>query len=143
MRKVYEVRHFVIPGEPVGKGRPRFSRNGHAYTPEATVSYENLVKLEYERQVGAEPFAKGVPLVLTINAMYSIPASTGKKQRQLMLSGAIFPTKKPDCDNIIKIVADALNGLAYYDDSQLSTVSVVKRYDPMPRVEVWISEEDA
>lgn len=143
MRKVYEVRHFVIPGEPVGKGRPRFTRNGHAYTPEATASYQTLVKLEYERQVDAEPFAKGVPLVLTINAMYAIPASTSKKQRQLMLSGAIFPTKKPDCDNIIKIIADALNGLAYYDDSQLSTVSVVKRYDPMPRVEVWISEEDA
>lgn len=142
MRKVYDVRHFVIPGEPVGKGRPRFSRNGHAYTPEATAAYENLVKLEYERQVDCEPYEKGIPLVMTINAMYSIPASAGKKQRQLMLAGAIFPTKKPDCDNIIKIIADALNGLAYYDDSQLSTVSIVKRYAPMPRVEVWISGED-
>ena len=137
-----DVRHFTIPGEPVGKGRPRFTRSGHAYTPETTASYENLVKLEYERQVGAEPFAKGIPLVLTINAMYGIPASTTKKQQRLMLTGAIFPTKKPDCDNIIKIIADALNGLAYYDDSQLSTVSIVKRYAPMPRVEVWISGED-
>ena len=43
----------VIPGEPVGKGRPKFSTfNGHAvaYTPKKTVSYENLVKLSYQQQ---------------------------------------------------------------------------------------------
>ena len=131
---------FTVPGEPTGKERPKFSTiNGHvrAITPKRTVSYENFVKLAYSQAYpGRVPFEKDVPLLVTIKAYFKMPASASKKKRQAMLEGRIKPTKKPDCDNIAKSVLDALNGIAYYDDSQVVTVTVEKLYSETPRVEV-------
>lgn len=138
-------KYFTIPGEPTGKGRPKFSRQGsfvRTYTPEKTVSYENLVKLEYERQCGGEPFPKDMPLYMTIDAVYSIPKSTSKKKAAQMLDGQIKPTKKPDADNIMKIVADSLNGIAYNDDSQIVSCIVHKYYGTQPCVNVYIWNYD-
>lgn len=137
-------KEFTIPGEPAGKGRPKFSRQGNfvrTYTPEKTVSYENLVKLEYERQCGGEPFPKDTPLYMRIEAFYSIPKSASRKKAAQMLEGSIRPTKKPDADNIVKIIADSLNGIAYHDDSQIVTCAVRKYYGEIPRVDVLIFAE--
>ena len=137
--------NFTIPGEPAGKARPKFSTfNGHvrAITPKQTVSYENLVKLSFgQAYPGAKPIEKDVPLLVTIAAYFKIPASVSKKRREAMLEDRIRPTKKPDTDNIAKAVLDALNGIAYYDDSQVVTLTVDKLYSDTPRVEVEISEE--
>lgn len=57
-----------------------------------------------------------------------------------MLQGKILPTKKPDCDNIAKIICDALNGVAYDDDKQIVALKVTKIYSDEPRVIVWISD---
>jgi len=134
----------VIPGEPVGKGRPKFSTfNGHAvaYTPKKTVSYENLVKLSYQQQCSNEiPFEKGVPLFAEITAYFSIPKSASKKKTADMVMHKIRPTKKPDTDNIAKAVLDALNGIAYYDDSQIVALMVRKLYNEYPKVIVSIEE---
>ena len=132
---------FTVPGEPVGKGRPRVVRNGgfsRTYTPEKTASYENLVKLEFQRQGGR--MLKDGPLKLRISAWYSIPRSASKRKQQAMTGGLIRPTKKPDCDNVGKVVADALNGLAYRDDSQIVTLIVEKWFGEEPRVDVEIRE---
>ena len=96
---------FTVLGEPAGKGRPRFRSVGpyvKTYTPEKTVSYENLVKLEYRRQCNDFKFEDGVPLDLRITAYYSIPKSTSKKKRALMEQFKIRPMKKPDNDNIVR-----------------------------------------
>lgn len=136
--------NFTIPGEPKGKGRPKFSTKGgyaRAITPEATANYENLVKVSFLRAHGkAEPYAKDVPLVAKISAFFSIPQSASKKKQAAMEAGEISPTKKPDTDNIAKIVLDALNGLAYYDDAQIVVLSLQKTYSRIPRVEIQISE---
>lgn len=132
---------FTIPGEPAGKGRPKFTKNGHTYTPGKTVSYENMVKLFFRQAYpGTKPIEKDVPLLVTIAAYFKIPASASKKKRQAMLEDKIKPTKKPDWDNIGKIVCDALNGIAYHDDSQVVTGTVDKLYSDTPRVEVQIEE---
>lgn len=55
-----------------------------------------------------------------------------------MNMGKIFPTKKPDIDNVIKVIADALNGVAYDDDKQIIDVSARKVYSETPRVDVRI-----
>ncbi|MEX5590971.1 RusA family crossover junction endodeoxyribonuclease, partial [Pseudomonas urmiensis] len=68
-----------------------------------------------------------------------IPSSTSKKNRIGMLNGDIYPTKKPDADNIAKAVTDALNGLAYKDDSQIVILSVYKQYGETPQVGVTIN----
>lgn len=132
---------FTVPGEPVGKGRPRVVRSGGAvrtYTPGKTASYENLVKLEYERQAGRT--MKDGPVVMDIVAWYGIPKSVSKRKREAMIGGAIRPTRKPDCDNVAKVIADALNGMAYRDDSQVVSLSVEKRFGDEPRVDVEIRE---
>lgn len=122
---------FTVLGEPMGKQRPKFSRRGsyvHTYTPDKTASYENLVKLEYKRQCGNVSFPKGTELVMHIKAYFSIPKSASKKKAAQMLDKQIRPTKKPDADNIIKIIADSLNGIAYYDDSQIVSCRCDKYY---------------
>lgn len=108
------------------------------HTPEKTAVYENLVKLEYERQCGGRAFAEKVMLRMDVKAYFEIPKSTSKKAREAMLIGAIRPTKKPDVDNLIKTIADACNALAYHDDSQIVQATVEKYYSDNPRVEVTI-----
>ena len=129
---------FTVPGEPKGKGRPRFSRNGHTYTPKETASYENLVKLEYERQCQGQRFEPVTMLKMNIAAYFRIPKSASKAKRKKMLLGDLRPTKKPDMDNIIKIIADSLNGLAYHDDAQIVSAAVDKYYDDEPCVDVYL-----
>lgn len=133
---------FVIPGPPKGKGRPRVERHGNktaARTPEDTVIYENLVRTEYQRQCGEHRFEDGEMLDLRVIVYYPIPASKSKKQQRLMEEGAIRPTKKPDNDNILKIIADSLNQIAYKDDAQVVDAQIRKFYSRRPRTVVSIS----
>jgi len=58
----------------------------------------------------------------------------------MMLDNKIYPTIKPDTDNIAKSILDSLNGIAYKDDKQVVMLTVEKRYDEIPSVSVWISE---
>lgn len=135
--------NFTVMGEPKGKGRPRFCRNtGHAITPKDTVNYETLVKMEYTQACGEQMFPDDAMLDMRIKAYYSIPKSASKKRHAAMLSGDIRPTKKPDMDNVIKIIADALNKIAYRDDTQIVDCQVRKFYSEKPRVEVMIQTID-
>ena len=132
---------FVVYGEPVAKGRPRFSTKGgfvRSYTTEKTASYENLVKLSFDTSEDKE-MLQG-ELSVKITAYFSIPQSTSKKKRHEMLVGRMNPTKKPDCDNIAKTILDALNGRAFDDDKQVVMLHVEKHYAEEPRVEVEILE---
>ena len=138
---------FMVPGEPIAKGRPRFSvrksKDGGAYvsvrTPDKTVIYENQVKLEYRDQTGGFKFPDDSMLEIEIEAYFSIPKSASKKKRAAMLTGEIRPTKRPDADNVLKCM-DALNGIAFRDDSQIVRATIDKFYDAVPRMIVTISE---
>lgn len=132
---------FYIPGEPFGKQRPKFSRAGgfvRSYTQKETVSYENLVKTEYAWQCGEARFQDDAEVLAVINAFFSIPKSVSKKTRADMLAGRVRPTKRPDCDNIAKVILDGLNGIAYRDDAQVVSAAVSKHYGETPRVEVTL-----
>ena len=131
---------FTILGEPKAKGRPRFTKNGSPYTPEDTAIYENLVKVEYIRQCKKQRFPDDAQLEMRIFAYYSIPKSASKKRKDEMMKGTIRPTKKPDIDNIVKIIADSLNQVAYKDDSQIIEMTVTKHYSEEPRVTVLIED---
>ena len=134
---------FTIPGPPQGKARARTCRNGHSYTPENTVLYENLVKTEFLRQCGRGQRIRTVQerpaLGMEIVAVYPVPSGYSKRKTVSALAGDLLPVKKPDADNVAKTVADALNGLAYDDDAQITDLTVLKRYgeDPEVRVRVW------
>lgn len=108
------------------------------YTPATTTSYEDFIKLVYRQNYGAEMFPKGVPLDIRIRAYCPIPKSDTLTVRAKKMTGAIRPTVKPDWDNIGKIVADALNKIAYYDDAQIVDSQTRKFYSDRPRVEILI-----
>lgn len=134
---------FTVFGTPVGKGRPKFSTfNGHAmaHTPQKTVNYENLVKLSYQHEYGGQIIEKDIPLRVEIDAFFPTPKATSKKRYNMMLEGKIRHTKKCDADNLAKAICDALNGIAYYDDSQVCELLVRKYYGPSPCVTVRIME---
>ena len=137
MRKI----KFSVPGQPFGKQRPKFSRTGvyvKSYTPDKTVSYENLVKLMYQQAAKGKMFSEEEALDVRIIAYYEIPKSISKKKRKAMLEHRLRPTKKPDWDNIGKIVCDSLNKVAYHDDSAVVDAQVRKFYSENPRVDVTI-----
>lgn len=135
---------FTVPGQPKGKARARTVRRGggksFSYTPEGTVLYENLIKTCYLQDAGHVLFNDGQPLAVSITAFYEVPKSYSKKKKQEMLDGQLYPTKKPDIDNIAKCVLDALNKLAYRDDTQVVKLHMEKHYAEIPRVEVEIRE---
>lgn len=129
---------LIIPGEPCAKQRPRTTKQGHTYTPQKTVNYETLVRELYILQNFRQQLEG--ELVMTVRAYFTIPKSASKKKAADMVGGRIRPTKRPDWDNVGKIISDALNGLAYHDDSQIVTATVEKWYSAEPRVEVEIQE---
>jgi len=134
---------FVVPGKPMGKARPRVTRRGFAYTPAPTVSYENLVKTCFAEVAEKSKWkVTDEEIYISISAFFEIPKSASKKARSEMAQGLINPTKKPDWDNIGKIICDALNGIAYHDDSQIICAKVKKIYaENEPYTEVIIAAQ--
>jgi len=120
----------------MAKSRPRFSKWG-TYSAIKDVNYETLVK---ELFILSEQERLEDMLLVNIDCYFTIPKSTSKKKILLMQEDKIRPVKKPDLDNIAKICLDALNKLAYGDDSQVVELTVRKYYSSKPRVEIVISE---
>ena len=129
---------FTIIGEPQGKQRPRHAR-GVVYTPKETKAYERAVAHEFHKAFPDwKPSAK--PICMSIIAYTRPPKSTSKKRFTDMVAGLIHPTKKPDADNIAKIIMDALNGVAYEDDRQVVELIVRKFFSDTAYVDVFIDE---
>lgn len=129
---------FVIHSAPVGKSRPRVTSHG-TYTPKKTKDFEELVKQEYRAQCGRTYFYSE-PVSVYVEAVFPVPKRVNRKEREGMMAGNIHPTKKPDVDNIVKIVCDALNGVAWFDDSQVVVLWVSKVYGETGNVRVVIRE---
>ena len=134
---IYE---FEVPGKITGKGRPRVNTTtAIAYTPAKTKEYEELVKqyfiIKYRRINPLEGRIK-----INITAYFSVPKNTSKKQEENMLNNTISPTKKPDIDNIAKIILDALNKLAFKDDNQITKLEIEKKYSLEDKIFIKIEE---
>lgn len=127
-----------IIGEPVAKGRPRFTRKGFPYTPEKTSVYENLVKTLFYQKYG-QLLLKD-ELEVEIDLYFQIPKSASKKKKSQMLNKEIRPQKRPDLDNCMKAILDSLNGVAYEDDKQITKATVEKFWSDKPRAELCIKK---
>lgn len=131
---------FTVYGEPQGKARPRFTRIGRVYTPVKTISYEKEIAEKFrENSRIRKPLE--TDLKITIYAYFEPCKSYSQKRKEKCLSNIEKPNKKPDIDNIAKVVLDGLNGIAYIDDKQIVTLEVRKRYSGVARIEVVIVEE--
>jgi Holliday junction resolvase RusA-like endonuclease len=120
-----------VPGTMRGKQRPRFSRQtGRAHTPAQTVNMEAHVKQCAIQDVG-QPCLTG-PLSVSVEVGVAIPTSWSKRKQTEAASGAARPIGKPDLDNIVKLVADALNGIVWKDDAQIVANLATKHYALFP-----------
>ena len=131
---------FTVPGQPQGKGRPRIGRIGaHArmFTPAKTVSYEGLIAHAAQQAMAGQPMLTGA-VVLTLLLECQMPASWSAKKQRAALAGEVYPTTKPDADNVLKAICDGLNGVAWRDDVQVVDVMMRKRYAATPCVRVDI-----
>lgn len=124
-------------GEPQGKARPRFAKHRQhlfVWTPEKTRTYEKSIQAAFWKQCGNVRFPEGSQLELKVLAFFKIPKSASKKKKEAMLSEEIRPTKKPDIDNVLKAVADALNGICYKDDSCIVKMTGEKFCSDNPKI---------
>lgn len=131
---------FTVPGTPIGKGRARATiAGGHArmYTPEKTVSYEGLVAHSAQVAMAGAPLIDG-PASVLLEIVCQVPASWSQKKRRAALNGTVYPTTKPDIDNVEKAIFDGLNGVVWRDDVQVVEVAKRKRYGDVPGVSVTI-----
>ena len=128
---------FKVEGQPQGKGRPRFTRSGHCFTPQSTRDYEFMIASEYKMAKGE--LLDGYVRV-NIKAYYKIPKATTKINRGKIEAGLLKPAVKPDVDNVVKAVLDALNGIAYHDDNQVVYCSIEKDYAEEPCLIVEVSQ---
>lgn len=127
---------IYIPGDPVGKERPRVA-NGHIYTPEKTKAYEEKIAWAWKQAHGE--MIDG-PVEMTITAYYRIPTRATLAQKEQMRSGDILPEKRPDIDNVVKCAMDGLQGVAYKDDAKVVSVSAAKLYSEEPGLRVEVKE---
>ena len=116
---------FTILGKVVAKGRPRFTRQGHTYTPKKTKDYEKLVKLtamdHFERPLTT-------PLRVEITVCKTPPKNWSKKKKTDAIAGVIKPTVRPDVDNYVKSILDGCDGVVFEDDKQIVELVASKVY---------------
>ncbi|KXG42863.1 RusA family crossover junction endodeoxyribonuclease [Tepidibacillus decaturensis] len=132
---------FTVYGEPVAQGRPRATTiNGHIrmYDPKKSSDYKDYVRL-----VASEKAPKHLltgQIEMKVRIYRPIPKSFSKKKTSQAELGLIRPTTKPDADNYLKAIKDALKMVIWKDDSQVVDVQIGKWYSERPRIEVQISE---
>ena len=125
-----------IPGKPIAKARPRFARRGKYVTTFNPQESEDgkwvlLAMSQVESRLNG-------PVVLRCFFEMPIPKSTSGVKTRAMLAGDIQHTKRPDLDNLCKMVKDCLNGLAWNDDSQVVKMIAAKGYSQTPRTVVEV-----
>jgi len=117
---------FEVPGRPRGKGRPRFTKAGHAFTPKTTKDYEESIRSAFKESEMGHIAILDKPAQVFVSAWFKPPTRLRKADRQRAIDFSTPHTRKPDGDNILKAVCDALNGLAWDDDSQVYFANVAK-----------------
>lgn len=121
---------FTIPGQPMGKG-------GLSFTTASSLGYENQVKNACIEKCEQRQANYSGPVAVDITAFYPFPSSyTNKKHAEIWVVDR--PMKKPDLDNIAKIILDALNHVAWQDDKQVVCMVLTKKYAKVPGVSVGI-----
>lgn len=132
--------NFEIKEKAIGKERPRYNpKTKRMYTPTKTSSFEEKVKWAFKAKYNVKTELSTRPFKAKIIAVFEPAASLSKKKKEELLFKIDY-TKKPDADNIAKIVLDSLNGLAYKDDSQVSALLVLKDYGTENKVIVELEE---
>lgn len=118
-------------GDPVPQARARtVRRGGKSITYDPNAKLKEGYKWQIRSQFREEPLS--VPVAMDVVFMMPIPKSTSKTKTVAMLNGAIHHMKRPDVDNMLKLVNDVLNNLVFKDDSQVVEIHARKIYSSKP-----------
>lgn len=128
-----------VPGRMVGKGRPRIVRNGdqiRAMTPEKTRNMEAVIRQHAaDAMDGRPPFLGAVEVIITMRWLY--PRSWSKRRR----GDTHWATGRPDLDNCLKLLGDALNKIVWHDDAQIASIGIARYYvDDVESTTIRINE---
>lgn len=131
---------IVVPGNAVGQARPRFNaKQGRTYEPKGSTEEKAYIRMLAAQEVEKrrwKPCPPEMPVEVQITSYRDIPSSKPAWYRDAARFGFVAPLKKPDADNVQKLVYDALNGIIYTDDKQIFSVKYVAKYSEQPRLEV-------
>jgi Holliday junction resolvase RusA-like endonuclease len=133
---MFHQKKIIIKSPPQAQGRPRFcTRGAHAFAFDPHKDKKNWTKIQLAEQ--CEECLK-CPLILCVTFYLPIPKSASKKKKVLMISNEIKHTKKPDVDNLLKFILDAMNNIVFVDDSQIWNITTIKKYSEESRTEIDI-----
>jgi Holliday junction resolvase RusA-like endonuclease len=133
---------ITIGGEPVAKGRPRMTRKGFAYTPAATRKYEAHGRLAAQLAMDGRPPIEA-PVRIELLVELPVPASWSKRKSADAITGHVRPTSRPDVDNYLKAILDAINTIVVADDAQVVEVYAKKKFSVAPKMIATIFPLDA
>lgn len=128
--------NLTIYGKPQPKERPRVYK-GHGITPIRTRNYEAKVAAEWRANY---PKPLEGDLRVWITFYMPTPISWSKTKKERAERGIIRPSVRPDIDNLVKIILDGLNGVAFADDKQVVELTAAKYYSAEPRTAILVEE---
>ena len=138
---------FELTGKPGHKARHRSRIVNPKFGKAFVQQYPDPATEAYERVLAeaAGLFMRGRvptenPVALLVHSVRPVPESWSRRDREAALAGAILPTSKPDGDNYLKVVQDALNNVVWRDDSQVVDARIIKRYDLRPAMRIEVRE---
>jgi Holliday junction resolvase RusA-like endonuclease len=132
----------IVSGEPVAKGRARMTRRGFVYTPAATRKYEAHARLAAQLAMDGRP-PIDVPVRVELLVELPVPASWSKRKAEAAITGGVRPTSRPDVDNYVKSILDAVNTIVVVDDAQVVDLHAMKRFGLSPKMVATIFPIDA
>jgi len=127
----------ALRGMPVAKGRPRSTSKGRVYTPMKTRNYERDLAAVASMKMGKAPLMEG-QIAINVRVYVTPPKCWSRKRKEEALAGYRRPVTRPDVDNYLKIVMDALESVVYERDSQVVTAEVSKWYAAAPQMSVLL-----
>lgn len=137
--------NFTVIGGAVGQGRPKFSTfNGKtfAYDPAKSRNEKALyryVAQQAMQEQGLAPFPSSMPISVVIKSYRDIPKSKPKWFKEAALRGLVVPVTKPDCDNVCKLILDAVTETCFMDDKCVYKLEYESFYSDVPRAEVSVT----
>jgi len=152
----------------MGKPRPYHTKSGHAFQPARGLRYEELIRLRFmEAYPGFRILPKGTGVKLSVVAVVAIPKLLQDRVLQLAKAGmglsrkavpdelveellakakaialATVAVKRPDLDNVAKILQDSLTGVVWYEDSCVVELRIRRVYGEDPGLSVVIEVLD-
>ena len=139
---------FFAPGTPIPKGSAKgfyvksldrvviTQDNGEKQKP-----WASMIAV-----VAQEFFTKPIDGPVMISVAFRMPRlkghfGSGKNAGVVKATAPVYHTSKPDLDKLLRCVKDALTGIAWKDDSQVSVVAhLSKKYGDRPGCFIKICE---